>query len=840
MTSAVPAEGAAPAESAEDYDFAVEPRTQWALARRRFVRHRLAVASLVVLTLVFAAGFLAQHLAPYGYQEVNPAALSAAPSWAHPFGTDQVGRDYFSRVLYGIATEAQIALLVAFFGTLIGTLVGAVCGYFGGIVDNVLMRLTDLSLTLPPLITVLIGAVYLDATSLFALSVLLAGLLWMPVARIVRGTCLSLRVREYVDAARAMGASDLRIITRHILPNAIGSVAIAASVMTAAAIILETTLAYLGYGVTRFATAEAGGTRLSLGDVMATAKDEGLYNWWGIVFPGLAIVFIVMPIYFIGDGLRDAFDPTSRGLPPKGKPWLRKLLPPRVHTALHRLSLAGRLPRPSLPLAAFHRLRPVFAFATTVRLTTGDFIARRSRRRAARRHGAWRLLLEAVVILVVIGTAAAALYVWKVNPTHSSWRAAGTHVQNVSRAPGAQTEISVALAPSDPRVLFAASNDSLLRSIRVYTSSDSGRTWSSSLGPALAGDACARGDPSVAIAPNGREYVAFTVNSFCTREDPYPYLAVAYRPGPRMRWQVRRVAPPAFEDGFDDKPALAAGPEGHVHVVWSRLLSWTHQTTVISTSADGGRTWSPPRVLHRRLRDPQLASITVDPLGRLYVAGVDSRFGIWLAASGNGGRSFAVRRAAPLPFNQAATCISSGGHPFPSQAIRCLGPNPSVTATSRRVYVTYASAIDNPARDVRVAVFDPSLHPVWRGQVGPTDPASDQFWPASAVDGRTGELWVCFYDTSGDPSRQRAWFSCTTSRDGRRWSTPVRAARASANQEVLWEDARIYRFGDVIGYGGHTGLAANRGIAHTMWIDTDDIGGQEIFAARLGSRELEP
>jgi ABC-type dipeptide/oligopeptide/nickel transport system permease subunit len=802
------------------------------------MRHRLAVASLVLLTLVFTAGFLAERLAPYAYQEINANALSAAPSWAHPFGTDQVGRDYFSRVLYGIGTEAQIALLVAFFGTLIGTLVGAVCGYFGGAVDNVLMRLTDLSLTLPPLITVLIGAVYLHATSLFWISVLLAGLLWMPVARIVRGTCLSLREREYVDAARAMGASDLRIIRRHILPNAIGSVAVAASVMTATAIILETTLSYLGYGVTRFAVAD-GGARLSLGDVMSNAKDEGLFNWWGIAFPGLAIVFIVMPIYFIGDGLRDALDPTGRALPQRRPSRLRKLLPARIRAPLQRLSLAGRLPRPSLQPAAFRPVRPVFAFATSVRLATGDFIARRSRRRATRRHGAWRLLLEGVGILVVMASAAVALYAWKVNPTRSSWRAAGTHVQNVSRAPGAQTEISVALAPSDPQVLFAASNDSLLRSIRLYTSPDSGRTWSSSAGPALPGDGCARGDPSVAIAPDGREYVAFTVNSFCTRDDPYPYLAVAARAGPRKPWTLRRIAPPALKDGFDDKPALAAGPDGRVHVVWSRLLTWTHQTTVISSSADGGRTWSRPRVVHPRLRDPQLAAITVDPRGTIYVAGVDSRFGIWLAASRDGGRNFAVRRAAPLPYNQAATCISSAGHPFPSQAIRCLGPNPSVTATSRRVYVTYASAIDNPARDVRVAAFDRFLHPVWRGQAGPADLASDQFWPASTVDRGTGELWVCFYDTSGDPSRQRAWFSCTASRDGRRWSTPVRAARASANAEVLWEDARIYRFGDIIGYGGHTGLAAKNGIAHPMWIDTDEIGGQEIFAARLTSKELE-
>jgi ABC-type dipeptide/oligopeptide/nickel transport system permease subunit len=837
MPSAVPAGGAAPAETPADYDFAVEARGRWALARRRFLRHRLATVSLVVLTFVFAAGFLAEQFAPYAYHEINADALSSAPSWAHPFGTDQVGRDYFSRVLYGIGTEAQIALLVAFFGTLIGTLVGAFCGYFGGSVDNVLMRLTDLWLTLPPLITVLVGAVYLDATSLFWISVLLACLLWMPVARIVRGTCLSLREMEYVDAARAMGASDTRIIRRHILPNAIGSIAVAASAMTATAIILETTLSYLGYGVTRFAVADSG-ARLSLGDVMSAAKDEGLFNWWGIVFPGLAIVVIVMPIYFIGDGLRDAFDPTGRGLARKQQSRLGNLLPHRVRAALHWPSL-GRLPRPGINPAAFAPLRPVVGLATSARLTAGDYIARRSRRRAARRHGSSWLLVEAVGILVVIAGAAVAIYAWKVNPTESRWRATATHVQNVSRAQGAQTEISMALDPTNTSVLFGASNDSLLRSIRIYTSLDAGRSWSSDEGPELPGDGCARGDPSVGVTAHGRQYVAFTVNGYCTREDPYPYLVVASRAGAGKDWTVRRIASPAFKDGFDDKPALAVGPGGHVHVVWSRLVTWTRQTTVISSSADGGLTWSPPSVVHARLRDPQLVSITVSPLGTIFVGGVDSRLGIWVAASENGGRRFTLRRAAPLPYNQASTCISSAGHPFPSQAIRCLGPNPSVTATANRVYVTYASAIVNPARDVRVAVLDRFLRPVWRGQVGPPDAESDQFWPTSAVDAQTGKLWACFYDTSGDPSRQRAWFSCTTSRDGRHWSTPMRAARASADAEVLWEDARIYNYGDVIGYGGHTSLAAHDGVAYPMWIDTDEIGGQEIFAARLSSKELE-
>jgi ABC-type dipeptide/oligopeptide/nickel transport system permease subunit len=187
------AAAATPSEPQDEYGFAGKAVGEWSRVWRRFIRHRLAFASLILLVVVSAAGLLAAHVAPYGYLEVNPTALSSAPSWAHPFGTDQIGRDYFSRVLYGIGTEVEIVLLVAFFGTAMGTLVGAVCGYFGGGVDNVLMRFTDLLLTLPPLITILVAAKYLQVNTLAEISVLFAALLWMPIARIARSTTLSLR-----------------------------------------------------------------------------------------------------------------------------------------------------------------------------------------------------------------------------------------------------------------------------------------------------------------------------------------------------------------------------------------------------------------------------------------------------------------------------------------------------------------------------------------------------------------------------------------------------------------------------------------------------------------------
>ncbi len=298
-----------PDEFYDAYAFDIAPRSTWTRARRRFLRHRLATASLVILVLIFGAGLLASHFAPYGYLEVDLSSLSKAPSWAHPFGTNQIGSDYFTQVLYGIGIEARVALLVAFFGTLAGTLVGVVAGYFGGIIAELLMRLTDLVLTLPPLIIVLVAAAYLHLTTAFSISLLLSCLLWMPLARIVRGAALELREQEYVAAARAVGASDLRIILRHILPNAVVSIAVAATVMTAGAIVLETTLSYLGiFDRQSFP---------SLGAVMAGANVEGLFNWWGLFFPGLALVIILMSIYFVGDGLRDALDPTGNRAGPR-------------------------------------------------------------------------------------------------------------------------------------------------------------------------------------------------------------------------------------------------------------------------------------------------------------------------------------------------------------------------------------------------------------------------------------------------------------------------------------------------------------------------------------------
>jgi hypothetical protein len=464
-------------------------------------------------------------------------------------------------------------------------------------------------------------------------------------------------------------------------------------------------------------------------------------------------------------------------------------------------------------------------------MATAEALERRYRRRARR-----KLLLEAIAVLGVTAAGAVIIYFVYRHAIGSPWKVAGVNVQNVSRETGIQTEVAVAADPSTPRVIFGAANESLEPELRVFTSTDAGRTWSTAAGPAYDPNTCAWGDPSVAIGRDGRQYVAFTEKSICAPgPDLTPYLVVGSRPGPTGKWTVRRITRPAVNFGFDDKPAISVGADGRAYVAWSRLLGRRYQTTVVSSSADGGRTWSRPRVVSRDLDQPQLVTIAAGASGVVYLAGVEKR-GIWIARSADGGGSFTTRTAAaPLPGSQAATCLVFGKFVLPQQAVRCLGPNPTVTLGRQRVYVTYGVNGADLTQDVAVAVFDRSLHPIWRGPIGPVKKKTDQFWPASAVDASTGKLWACFYDTTGDSERRHAWFACTSSRDGRRWTKPVRATAPSANQGVLWEDARIFGFGDSGGYGGYVGVAAAGGLVHPLWIDTRDVGGnqEEVFGSTL-------
>ena len=284
----------------------IKARSHWAYARRRFLRHRLAMASAVLLVVIIGCGVLASKIAPYGYSELDLENIASAPTTKdkHYFGTDLLGRDYFSRVLFGIQTSARVAFLVAFLSTAIGAMIGAIAGYFGGWIDNLLMRFTDLLLTLPLLAVLLMASAFLGRGSQYRVAIILALFFWTGLARIVRGTFLSLREKEFVEAAKASGSGDFRIILRHMLPNSLGPIIVQATLLVAAAILVEAVLSYLGFGIAPPTPA--------LGQLIAEGQTEMLTSWWLVTMPGIVITTIVLCINFIGDGLRDALDPTQR------------------------------------------------------------------------------------------------------------------------------------------------------------------------------------------------------------------------------------------------------------------------------------------------------------------------------------------------------------------------------------------------------------------------------------------------------------------------------------------------------------------------------------------------
>jgi ABC-type dipeptide/oligopeptide/nickel transport system permease subunit len=298
------------------YESGVElkARSQWAYARIRFFRHRLAVFSLVVLILVALVAIFAKQVAPHGFNDQDYLNIAAKPSWEHPFGTDLLGRDYLSRVIFGLRTSLWVAFFVAILSTAIGTAIGALAGYYGGTIDNLLMRFTDLILTLPGLAVLLTAAAFLGQETQkvgpltisqpVMIGLILAFLFWTGLARIVRGVFLSLREKEFVEAAKASGASDMRIIVRHILPNCVGPIVVTMTLIIATAILVEAALSFLGFGIQP--------PNPALGSLIADGNIGGLGYWWLVTFPGLVIVVVALAVNFIGDGLRDALDPTQR------------------------------------------------------------------------------------------------------------------------------------------------------------------------------------------------------------------------------------------------------------------------------------------------------------------------------------------------------------------------------------------------------------------------------------------------------------------------------------------------------------------------------------------------
>lgn len=302
-------------------EFTVRALTQRQLVTRRFLHHRGAMGGLIVfgavVLLAFSSigalgipGWWPQSYAASGtVTNGGKMTLDVFPSFIdgdglqigdHPFGQDDIGRDYFAATMRGAQISLMIAVSVGIVATLLGAVIGALAGFFRGWVESVLMRITDVFLTLPLLaVAAVIGQMNKGGPLLLAL--LLGMLVWMSLARLVRGEFLSLREKEFVEAARALGASSGRIIFKHILPNALGTIIVNATLTIASAVILETALSYLGFGVRSPDT--------SLGKLISDYENAFLVRPWLFWWPGLFIVAIALSVNFIGDGLRDAFDP---------------------------------------------------------------------------------------------------------------------------------------------------------------------------------------------------------------------------------------------------------------------------------------------------------------------------------------------------------------------------------------------------------------------------------------------------------------------------------------------------------------------------------------------------
>jgi peptide/nickel transport system permease protein len=286
----------------------------------RFRKHKLAIAGSLVLLLMVVVAVFAHQIAPYDPNAIDnvhwqgnplpPCFVDASQCGGHALGSDENGRDLLSRLMFGARISLTVGVAAVIMELIIGTLLGAVAGYYGGWVDYVVMRITDVFLSIPLLpllltLTAIVAASSSKASLGFGVIVVIIGALsWPGVARLVRASYLSLREREYTEAARALGNGDTRIMLRHLLPNAIAPIIVQATLDVANVIVLESTLSFLGFGIQP--------PTASWGNMLANAESNLEVAWWAAVFPGLCILVTVLAINYIGDGLRDALDPNMR------------------------------------------------------------------------------------------------------------------------------------------------------------------------------------------------------------------------------------------------------------------------------------------------------------------------------------------------------------------------------------------------------------------------------------------------------------------------------------------------------------------------------------------------
>ena len=288
-------------------------RSLWVDARRRLLRNRAAMAGIVILAPIVLLALLAPLLSPFAYDEVNYDLISCAPGWwpmeaactapGHIFGTDAIGRDIFVRVLYGARVSLAVGLVATIVSLLIGVLYGATAGYLGGRVDGLMMRVVDVLYSLPFIFFVIILMVVFDRNFIL-LFVAIGAVEWLTMARIVRGQTLSIKQKEFIEAARAAGVGPLGIITRHVIPNVVGPVMVYVTLTVPTVILMESFLSFLGLGIQEPLT--------SWGVLISDGADQMETAPWMLLFPALFMAVTLFCFTFVGDGLRDALDPKDR------------------------------------------------------------------------------------------------------------------------------------------------------------------------------------------------------------------------------------------------------------------------------------------------------------------------------------------------------------------------------------------------------------------------------------------------------------------------------------------------------------------------------------------------
>ena len=272
-------------------------------AWRRFRQNPLAMAGGAVVVFLFIISFLAPLISPYDPAEFHLSQILEAPSWQHLLGTDELGRDVLSRMIYGAQISLKVGFVAVGIATLIGMVLGALAGYYGGLIDSAIMRLVDIMLCFPSFFLIL-AVIALLEPSIWNIMIVIGLTSWMGVARLVRAELMTLKQRDYVAAARVLGANDERIIFRHLLPNAMAPVLVSATLGVAGAILTESALSFLGIGVQP--------PTPSWGNILTAGKDNISVAWWLSLYPGLAILITVLAYNLLGEGLREALDPRLR------------------------------------------------------------------------------------------------------------------------------------------------------------------------------------------------------------------------------------------------------------------------------------------------------------------------------------------------------------------------------------------------------------------------------------------------------------------------------------------------------------------------------------------------